>query len=290
MPRSGQVVLAPILIALAAIGAFLVTVNFAITPPQAGSKTIVGWRTYTNREFGFRIQYPPTLRAVVQKSSDPLSLRFEPLVQTGPIAAGVDELTLAVSNQPLTEYRATNGLIGDYQSLTVAGRTGFRSAPLQGIEGIIENILLDLSGKTLILNASGQRRELFDKMVSSFRYLRSPANTACQDDIKICPDGTTVGRILPICEFAACPATKTTNVNESTPANVNAEGGDCRPTGCSGQVCSDQDVVTTCEFREEYACYQTATCERQSDGECGWTITETLQTCLNSATSNTGAS
>lgn len=56
--------------------------------------------------------------------------------------------------------------------------------------------------------------------------------------------------------------------------------GACRPTGCSGQVCSDEDVITTCEFRPEYACYRTARCERQPGGACGWTMTPELVACL----------
>jgi len=55
----------------------------------------------------------------------------------------------------------------------------------------------------------------------------------------------------------------------------------CFVGGCSGQVCSDQEgVISTCEFRPEYACYQTATCERQGDGTCGWTPTAELDACL----------
>lgn len=54
----------------------------------------------------------------------------------------------------------------------------------------------------------------------------------------------------------------------------------CQVTGCSGQICADQDVITTCEARKEYACYETATCERQADGQCGWTETPELQACL----------
>jgi hypothetical protein len=55
----------------------------------------------------------------------------------------------------------------------------------------------------------------------------------------------------------------------------------CYVGGCSGQVCSDREgVITTCEFRPEYACYRTATCEVQADGECGWTQTSELQACL----------
>lgn len=59
-------------------------------------------------------------------------------------------------------------------------------------------------------------------------------------------------------------------------------GGGCIKTGCSGTVCSEEgnDVVTTCEFKPEYACYQQATCEKQADGKCGWTQTDTLKACL----------
>ncbi len=58
----------------------------------------------------------------------------------------------------------------------------------------------------------------------------------------------------------------------------------CRITGCSSQICSDKDVVTTCEYRDEYSCYRGTTCERQSNGECGWTVTEALRLCLKNPT------
>lgn len=57
----------------------------------------------------------------------------------------------------------------------------------------------------------------------------------------------------------------------------------CFKTGCSSQVCADQDVVTTCEFRPEYACYQKAICERQASGACGFTQTPELISCLKRA-------
>ena len=57
----------------------------------------------------------------------------------------------------------------------------------------------------------------------------------------------------------------------------------CRKSGCSGQICSDEDVITTCEYREEYACYKGARCERQANGVCGWTDTVELRACLEPA-------
>lgn len=75
------------------------------------------------------------------------------------------------------------------------------------------------------------------------------------------------------------------NVTENTasivvtkePKSFNA----CYIGGCSGQICSDKEgVVSTCEYKEEYSCYKTAKCERQPNGQCGWTQTSALQACL----------
>lgn len=62
---------------------------------------------------------------------------------------------------------------------------------------------------------------------------------------------------------------------------VDRTDGECFIGGCSGQICSaEEGIITTCEWREEYACYQEATCERQADGQCGWTQTGELAACL----------
>jgi len=56
----------------------------------------------------------------------------------------------------------------------------------------------------------------------------------------------------------------------------------CRVGGCSGQLCvgpGDPDI-STCEWRDEYACYRSATCEVQPSGSCGWTPTPELLACL----------
>lgn len=99
---------------------------------------------------------------------------------------------------------------------------------------------------------------------------------------------------------AASPATSTISPrqsagepNRSQPAGTAQPGGQTRRApgqvgapgcyigGCSGQVCSDRpDVVTTCVWRPEYACYANAECRRQASGACGWTPTPALEQCL----------
>ncbi len=56
----------------------------------------------------------------------------------------------------------------------------------------------------------------------------------------------------------------------------------CKIAGCNAELCLNpgEEVLTTCEWREEYACYQVATCARQSDGQCNWTETPQLTSCI----------
>jgi hypothetical protein len=75
-------------------------------------------------------------------------------------------------------------------------------------------------------------------------------------------------------------------VSSSTPTTPPTSVGKCYIGGCSSQICSDQpDMASTCEWREEYACYKTAKCERQASGACGWTATAELNICLKNSQS-----
>jgi eight-cysteine-cluster-containing protein len=86
----------------------------------------------------------------------------------------------------------------------------------------------------------------------------------------------TVDRLLVVLAVVALAGCSVTNDNPRP-----READSCHVTGCSAQVCSDlTDVVTTCEWRDVYECYASASCERQSDGACGWTPTEELNACV----------
>lgn len=60
----------------------------------------------------------------------------------------------------------------------------------------------------------------------------------------------------------------------------------CQVAGCSNQLClpigmsDDMGMGSTCEWRDEYACYRTARCEPQPGGACGWTRTDELERCI----------
>jgi eight-cysteine-cluster-containing protein len=95
---------------------------------------------------------------------------------------------------------------------------------------------------------------------------------------QICPDGIVAG---PRCErvngkcgwvITSCPTPPPPPPPPPKPV--------CKRGGCSGTVCSDKDdVATTCEWADHYACYDLAVCGVTS-GACGWTKTPAFVACM----------
>lgn len=74
-----------------------------------------------------------------------------------------------------------------------------------------------------------------------------------------------------------------TMASEPQSSEIYVEEG-CQIAGCSAHICANagEDIMTTCEFRDEYACYTAANtqCVKDNEGMCGWEATEELQMCL----------
>lgn len=59
---------------------------------------------------------------------------------------------------------------------------------------------------------------------------------------------------------------------------------DCVRAGCSSQLCvpsANADIITTCEYKEEYACLSLSSCGCNA-GKCGWAETPDYLNCLDS--------
>jgi hypothetical protein len=86
-------------------------------------------------------------------------------------------------------------------------------------------------------------------------------------------------------EVRSCASSSASSVISSSSTSSNSSvgtAGGCKVAGCSGELCVDQgsDGISSCLWREQYACYRTAQCARQASGQCGWTQTQELQSCL----------
>jgi len=55
----------------------------------------------------------------------------------------------------------------------------------------------------------------------------------------------------------------------------------CYKTGCSGTICSDSQITSSCQYKDEYACYEGVECKLQANNECGWTTPQaTIDSCI----------
>ena len=77
--------------------------------------------------------------------------------------------------------------------------------------------------------------------------------------------------------LSACPG-RAENRPEPSPTPTGAPA--CIVSGCSGEVCAAENVMTPCIYRPEFACYENARCAIQAHGACGWTQTPELSLCL----------
>jgi eight-cysteine-cluster-containing protein len=124
---------------------------------------------------------------------------------------------------------------------------------------------------------------------------------ACAEPDSVCPDGSEPVQcfadpcsVTPACaEAVSCVANYCGGCNaeffdaRGNRVCLDASGdcssdADCTVTGCSGQICAAEPVVSTCEFRPEYACYadpEITGCGCNA-GRCDWARTDELAECL----------
>ncbi|HRO68248.1 MAG TPA: hypothetical protein PL182_11835 [Pseudobdellovibrionaceae bacterium] len=89
---------------------------------------------------------------------------------------------------------------------------------------------------------------------------------------------------LAACTPAETPTEPSSAVAPKPSTKEGSSGEKCVVAGCSRELClsSDaaQDLMSTCEWKDEYRCAQMMTCETQADGKCGFTPNEKSETCM----------
>ncbi|QQR82588.1 hypothetical protein IPJ70_00535 [Candidatus Campbellbacteria bacterium] len=148
-------------------------------------------------------------------------------------------------------------------------------------------------GKPILLYLEGMKREaliLFFTtlgwlivflvvIASTLFYSQATHNETDQKKIDVFDNATTT-----VEKTNDSPAVDSNNNTKSLPPpEIPKVVKQCVPAGCSSVVCVDatkaSEIVTACEYEPWYACYKSAQCEVQTDGECGWTQTPELTAC-----------
>ncbi len=75
-----------------------------------------------------------------------------------------------------------------------------------------------------------------------------------------------------------------TNQSNQTIQYECTKDSDCKIGGCSGQLCipKDESGITTCEWKEEYACYKLTEC-KCINHSCSWKSTPEFEQCMEEA-------
>lgn len=165
----------------------------------------VNWKTYTDNKLNISFKYPEDLtirmneNGVVEflDAKDQFAFNFN----------GIQTLT----RNEFNNYK----FINPQEFIDLTGRkwkTHIIYTDVYNYEAVFDDSqtikLLAFQGKTIDI------QELANKILSTFKFTEP---VACTMEAKICPDGSSVGRSGPKCEFAACPTTKPTATTSPLP-------------------------------------------------------------------------
>lgn len=207
-----------------------------LSPTNSEGTTMLppNWKRYTASEAGWQINYPTEVKV----NQVPGKNAFGPtgtgtattFLYIGPTQTEGTELydgysvSVGIAQKPQRQTLEQFAL-EETSSDPVSQRLSFEKITINGLEGyeiIIEGLgtfhqfyLAHPSDENKVLRLSyiaaqpeGQAGSYEDKvqqMVQSLQFSET-SSVMCTMDAKICPDGSTVGRVGPNCEFAACPS------------------------------------------------------------------------------------
>ena len=193
--------------------------------PQMTQEESPTWQTYINEEGNFMFQYPQGVQISENLMANPP--RVTVIEPTKNVQLAIQYKTVDPSI-PLTEHIAQNKLCPE---MPAQGRPSLINDTQEAqlymntqCGALTKTIIYTLNGSTLYtitidtptkyedvktftdqIIATLKFREPTASSVPSVMPSTSPVFQACTMDAKLCPDGSSVGRTGPNCEFAPCP-------------------------------------------------------------------------------------
>jgi hypothetical protein len=235
-----------------------------------------GWQTYSSELITFK--YPSNL--IIDESPD----NSISLYQTQDYLDKASNCSyLGQLNDPCPppvfrisyqEYKNVNNL--EELNATVGGGIADKTIIItsdSGTEWTVGPPLgLDLAPDTRSFTQDGVAYhfvEIRTYLVGLWRYLNNSTDNPGIKETQLLFDNTTLAHDI----LSTLTLTDTSTVN-------NPKDKSCIISGCNGEICAEESMSSICVYKEEFACYTSATCEVQSNGECGWTQTTELTSCL----------
>jgi hypothetical protein len=145
------------------------------------------------------------------------------------------------------------------------------------VASIITIVLIALNGFLLYLLFQAQKHPL-----SYFQCLNSGGILIKDFNIPVCAAPN--GQLFINSQNYTIEIIKPSQIPTAYPTRSKPPTHDgCQIGGCSNELCLEQDDTATtsiCEIKPHFVCYRNATCARQKNGKCGWTMDSILTACL----------
>ena len=171
---------------------------------------ISNWPTYTNDDYHFSVKYNPnfTPEEVLNQSEQLILIGFGSKKNNGfdieVLNANKIEFyenkltglfTESIDKKETIKVDGVNATKLTYKAIVVIDKMDF------------SKVIIKKDNFDYVITALSDD---INQIISTFKFTESRSispTVACTEDAKICPDGSSVGRIGPNCEFAKCPAT-----------------------------------------------------------------------------------
>ena len=217
------------------------------TPTQSSINGVKDWKTYINNLYGFSLKYPSNL--TYSSSGDDFGnvgyVTFE--------RRGNEYVTINLSDSFDLES-VGNFMRSKPKSIYNIGNENWNYYSFHYKDELVENLQYNVTAYEIL------RKDLLYVIV--FR-----------DQLELTSEQR---QILSTFRFL-----DETNLSPTPISQISPKNG-CIISGCNREICAEEEMSSICVYNEKFACYKTAVCETQMDGNCGWTMTADLKECLGS--------
>ncbi len=206
-----------------------------------------GWIKYSNDYFGFIIEHPSEwVEVVPDGNGDNGSYSFDLVKSLS--SSGNDEARISIFLQSTRPVYLDESM--SVSSVEIAGYNGIK---LEGSE-------YDISFIKYLIKKPGDQ-EIYAEI---FYYTNTESQNLAQ-----------IEDIISTIRFV------------DSGKNTLANNSDCVVSGCNGELCIEKgaQLSSSCEYKNYYVCYNSTVCERQANGECGFTETPDFIECKEAYTS-----
>lgn len=216
----------------------LAKVNTPSPTPVATEGPFSNWKTSTNTYDNYEFKVPKEWKEIEHSSNFPHQSIFQSTDGLYRFTVDAQDNKNKVTGKPYSSLDGFIGLPYNVKTLVVDNIDARQSMPRAGSEDFnkvyffstdsklifsLELLVGDGSGTDHRVTVEARQigADIFNKIISTFKFTSkesegsntptqaesSPSAVACTMEAKICPDGSSVGRSGPNCEFAPCPTT-----------------------------------------------------------------------------------